>query len=345
MVILRRWLATYEPHGCHTFQHRHLKPGARVRIYLACVLLILSISGCRNILHRPMRIAIHPWLGYQSLTLSQQEHALPPAMVQLIHGKDISDSSRMLWKNLVDAAAIPMDEMLALRQRGIDLTAVLVFDISAGADLLLVRPEIRTLEELRGKTIGMEDSALGHLMLSEILQRAHLHVNDISIHYCVVSEHETLWQNSNIDALITYLPVADTVKANSRRIFDSYDIPNRIMDVLAVRTDCLENFRPTLERLTKEHFIARQRMITNDPDTLHRLAAILQLSIWDTEDIMRQLTFPGPSWNRNFLSADNSKGRRIINNLITALQRCGALPPSVDTENLTDPSFCLQTLQ
>jgi hypothetical protein len=59
-----------------------------------------------------------------------------------------------------------LDEVLLLAEDVPDVRVVLVLDVSQGADVILGRPEIARFDELRGRRVGYEATALDAFMLA-----------------------------------------------------------------------------------------------------------------------------------------------------------------------------------
>jgi len=303
------------------------------------VLLCVFALNSRQPSNPAIKVAVHHWIGYESLALSEQEHLLDPTLVTLVHSTSLSESAALLRQNKVDAAALTFDEVFQLRQEGIPLTVVLIFDVSAGADILLTRPEINSLKQLKGKTIGMEQSALSQLLLSAILDKAELTPLDIDLRYGIVANHGQLWQQPAIDALLTYLPLAKGIDQDATCLFDSRQIPNTIRDVLAVRSDRCESFRPALQHLLECHFNILTKLTQNDPDTLHRIAPLLGFSVQQTAEVLRKVKFPSLECNIGFLTPNTKKSRQALDTLISTMQQAELLPQHVNCERLIDSSF------
>nr|WP_320116716.1 ABC transporter substrate-binding protein [uncultured Desulfuromonas sp.] len=260
-------------------------------------------------------------------------------LISLEHTTSLSESAALLRQNQVDGAALTFDEVFQLRQEGIPLTVILIFDISSGADLLLTRPNIHTLNELKNKTIGMEPSVLSQILLSAVLEKAGLSASDIEVRYGIVAHHAQLWQQPNIDALITYLPLPEEIAENANCLFDSRQIPDTVRDVLAVRTDRLEQFRPNLEHLLECHFGVLNKMTREDPDTLHRIAGQLGFSVKQTEEVLRKVRFPCLECNYTYLTPSAEQTQHGLNKLITIMQQANILPEHVTMDHLVDKSF------
>ena len=135
---------------------------------MAALLLLPCLPGCRS--QSPLTIAAHLRPGYELLFLARREGWLP-AGITLLETAAATDSMKALENGTAHAAALTLDEVLQARSKGIPLTAVLVFDISAGADLVMARPDIRSLANLANRRIGVEDTALGAYVLHLVLHQ------------------------------------------------------------------------------------------------------------------------------------------------------------------------------
>ncbi|MGM0415524.1 MAG: ABC transporter substrate-binding protein [Thermodesulfobacteriota bacterium] len=246
---------------------------------------------------------MHPWVGYQTLCVSADNGELNPDMVEIIRTDSISDSAQLLLKDGVDAAALTLDEVLALREKGVPLSVVLVFNTSAGADLLISRPDITRLSDLKNATIGMEDSVLGYLMLTKILQHGELKRKEVRLRFEIVKQHESLWDNPEIDALITYMPLAENMR-NSNILFDTSMTPEAIIDVLAVRTDRMEQFSTALKHVTEKHFEVVDNLYPHAPETLRGVATCLKAGTEETKRSLSNIKMPGVTYNYELLKND-----------------------------------------
>lgn len=240
-----------------------------MRILLLLLATSVLLAACSR--PEPLRIAIHPWIGYESFYLAEDFGWLPDD-ARLVKLNSLGDSVAALIADQADAAALTLDEMLLARSRGIDLTAVLVFNVSAGADALLVRPAIETLEQLAGKRIGVENSALGPLVLSHALEQVGLVFDDVTVVDVSPDRQLLAWQQDRVDAVVTYSPAKeDLLEIGAKVLFDSRQMPGVIVDVLAVRSDRLDH--PSLKPLLLAHFRALNHQLQNYEDTLYRTAA------------------------------------------------------------------------
>jgi len=289
----------------------------------------------------PLTIASHVWPGYELMFLARKEGWLPdPQELTLVETDSATASLNALAQGKVMGAALTLDEVLRARDQGVPLTAVLVFDVSAGADMLLAKPGIETLADLLGKRIGVEQSAVGALMLEKALQAAHLSLTDIITVPVRFDEHVSAWQDNRVDALITFAPVAtQLLERDAQRLFDSRDIPDTIFDVLAIRSEFLDTHAETVKKLISGHFKAREHLLHNPQDASYRLAARLGLSGPEVLSSYQGLELPDSKNNHKFLATPKGNLLTVATNLSTLMASAGFLSQQVSLDNLVSPEF------
>lgn len=261
------------------------------------------LNACDPSPETPLTIASHVWPGYELMFLAKQEGWLPATGLTLYESVSATDSLNALVAGKVDGAALTLDEVLRARAKGIQLSIVLVFDVSAGADVVLATPEIKTLADLAGKRIGVEQNALGALMLHKLLAKAELPVSAITQVAITGDQHQNTWHKEQLDAIITYEPTSTRLKADgARQIFDSRDMPDTIFDVLAVKSDLIPRKMEALRALVAAHFKARKQLHLNPQDASHRMAGRMNLAADDVLNAYRGLELPGVYANHKLLS-------------------------------------------
>jgi NitT/TauT family transport system substrate-binding protein len=200
--------------------------------YMAMSTTLPWLNACTP--RTPLTIAMHPWIGYETLSLASEFGWLPEE-IQWVKTENLGASIAALSKNEVDAACITLDRLLVHRAAGHPLQAALVFDISAGADVVLCQPSIESASQLNGKRIAYENNALGQLMLAILLERAGLEANAVHAIVCPPEAQLAAWQAGEIDAAITYEPVASLLRrAGARQLMSSRDVPDTVIDILEI---------------------------------------------------------------------------------------------------------------
>lgn len=328
-------------------QHSHLAvsdPAAagvsiqrRTGLAAAALMPLLWVAGCAPA--KPLILSGHPWPGYEPMFLARDLGYMPKNLT-LREAPTVHASIEDMKQGRADGAMLTLDEILQLRADGIALEIILVFDVSKGADVLLSRPGITRLGALRGKRIGAEDSALGTLMLTMVLDKAGLQMDDIIPKRIVYEEHEAAWGRGDIDALVTYEPVSGRLKAKgARQLLSTRELPDTIFDVLAVRPEAARAHADTLRAALAGHFKALRYMRQNPWDAAYRVAPRLGVTAEEMIASLRGLELPDVVGNQRYLSGGSGELLRVVNKLSPIMQQAQLIAEPVDTRQLLSSAY------
>lgn len=301
---------------------------------------LAALPGCGQSA-RPLHMGLHVWPGYEPMLLSQSLGWLSPQQVQFRQTASATESMALLARGEIDGAGLTLDEVLRGREQGLPLSVVLVCDMSAGADMFFVRPGIKHLADLRGHRIGVEEGALGALMLSQVLTTAGLARQDVIAVPMTIDEHVNAWKTGRIDALATYEPQASRIAAlGGIKLFDSRAIPELILDVVAVNARQLDgDLRPALCALTAAHLRALRFIDSNPGDAAYRLASRFQLPPERALSVFRGLVLPDLAANRRLIAGPHPVLQDRVVLLSNALQKAGILRFPATTSALIRGDF------
>ena len=235
--------------------------------------------------------------------MARNEGWLEEQTARLYQTQNATESLQALAEGKVHGAALTLDEVLQARQSGQKLTAVMIFNISAGADMLVARPQLASLSDLRGKRLAYEQSSVGALLLAEILNKAGLARSDLTLLPLGVDKQVAAWREKAFDAAITYEPVAsELLDLGARKLFDSRQIPNTIVDVLVIRSDLVSEYDEALRHLLRAHFRALDHLARNPHDAAYRMAGHLGLPASDVLSAFKGLVLPDAPANQRLLA-------------------------------------------
>ncbi|MBF0255625.1 MAG: ABC transporter substrate-binding protein [Gammaproteobacteria bacterium] len=250
-----------------------------------------------------------------------------------------SEDCLKLKEGQLDAATLTLDEVLSARAQGLQLTLVTVMNISAGADVVLSKPEIKTPQDLRGKRIGIYPSTPALLLLEALLQQGGLEQGDVELETMAVQQQPEQWRQGGLDAVISYEPTASALRRlGAGRLFDSRQAPEMIFDVLAVRSERVADLAPSLRALLKAHYRSLEHIRSNRQDAIHRIATYLQLSPVEVETALGGIILPNLNSNRAQLAADGPLCR-AAERVQQLLLKTGQFSQAMDLEGLTSPAY------
>lgn len=223
----------------------------------------------------PLRLAWSYWPGYSPLLIAEdrglfRQRGLDVKLVQYdVSSKQMPDFEA----GIIDAGLFAYADALTLAARRRDAYGlILVCDNSAGADVIVARPEIKTIGDLAGKRIGVGIGSFGELLARRMLARSGLSPKDVQL-VNMSAEKVPNALGRVIDAGQTWDPFAtEAVTRGNHRLFSSAETPGLIPDVLLVRKEIVKTRQPELQRLLQAWFEAVD-FIRNQPDQARTIIA------------------------------------------------------------------------
>ncbi|MBE0487391.1 ABC transporter substrate-binding protein [Marinobacter sp.] len=301
----------------------------------------LGLAGCSG--SQPLRTGLHPWIGYESLYLAE-EFGWLPTTVELLKGQAASESMTGLLSGQLDAAALTLDEALRVFAGGVPLRVVAVTNVSVGADVLMAKPSITSLPGLRGRTIAAELGGVSGIMLSAVLERAGLTIDQVSVADLPANRHLDAWQNGDIDASISYEPIASMLReAGGTRLFDSSHLPDTIFDTLVVTERAARANKAAVNDLVRAHFRGNLHMVQSMHDAVYRVATRQGVTPNAVRRSLATVMLPDLAANQRYL-AHHGRIELVARRLAEILVREGLMAEFPQYERLSDPSFLPRSL-
>ena len=193
-----------------------------------------------------VRIAINPWPGYEFLYLAAEKglFAKQGMNVEIVELSSLADVQRVYIQGRVDGfGSTAIEAVQAAGITGDPVKVVLIPDFSFGGDVIIANESIKTVSELKGKRIGAEVGSLGMFVLHAALNKYGLTLDDVNIVNVEQLDARLAMKNNEIDAIVTYPPYSIAMEKGLglKSIFDSTEIPGKVIDTLVIRSGLLEN--------------------------------------------------------------------------------------------------------
>ncbi len=295
------------------------------------IILFLTLAGCGDEATTPLMVGTNIWPGYEPFYLAQARGLYSDREIRLIQHPSTSEVIRAFRNGAIPAAAVTLDEALLMLADGMEIKVVLVIDASAGGDVILGHPAIARMEDLRGKRVGCETTALGAFFLCRAAELHGLDCRkDISVVNLEVDEHETAFKAGSVDAVVTFEPVRTRLlEGGAKLLFDSREIPDEIVDVLVVRPEVLRDRRPQLEQLLNGWFGALAYMDAHPAEAAALMGRREQLSGDQFAAALSGLKIPGKTLNIEMLSGSKPRLMSSAGTLAAFMERHGLLHTAV----------------
>ncbi|HHG74598.1 MAG TPA: hypothetical protein ENK22_06100 [Persephonella sp.] len=268
-----------------------------------------------------LKIGTNVWPGYEPLYLARELGYFKNVPVHLVEYSSASQVLRAYRNKMINGAALTLDETLLLKDYGFDPVIVLVMDISNGADVIIAREGINSVKDLKGKKVGVENTALGAYVLTRALEKAGLSVSDLEIIPLEVDEHYIWFKKGKVDAVVTFEPVKSKLLAiGGKVIFDSSQIPGEIVDVLVVERSYLNENPDVVRNLISGWFRAVEYMKKNKQEAYKIIVKREKISLKELENAYKGMIIPDKKMNSELIYSKNPKLKKVALRLIKIMQ-------------------------
>jgi NitT/TauT family transport system substrate-binding protein len=248
-----------------------------IRNSLFGLALSLAIFATRPASADPITVGYSDWPGWVAWQVAIDKGWFKEAGLDVkFQWFDYSASMEAFAAGKIDANCMTNGDTLVTGAGGGKGIMILLTDYSNGNDMIVGKPGIKTLEDLKGKKIGLELGFVEHLLLLNGLQKAGMTESDVTLVNSKTNETPQVLASGQVEAIGAWQPIAGqamTGLPGSRPVYTSADAPGLIYDVIAVNPTSLKTRRDDWMKLIKiwdrvVHYI-------NDPATQDDAVKIL----------------------------------------------------------------------
>lgn len=218
-------------------------------LVLCCVgLIVAGCIGDEPPPQRPLRVGWYRWVGWYPTAIMESRGLLAKhgANVETILYDSYGDLLSDLGSGKLDACFGGLYEVL---RSGIpDVRVTLATDYSAGAEGLVVVPEIATPADLKGKRIGIQGGGSGSEYVITTLLRSHGMIPSDLILVDLAPEHILAEMPGNVQGGYTWEPYLGEAQARGYKVlFSTAEVPGLIVDVVAFRGEAVRDRRKDVQ--------------------------------------------------------------------------------------------------
>jgi NitT/TauT family transport system substrate-binding protein len=248
-------------------------------LVIASAALLLGVSGCSREPEAALRIGTNVWIGSEPLYLARDLGYLDSSAVQLVEYPSASEVLRAYRNQAIDGMVISLDELFGLAVDGLQPRVILVVDVSHGADVVVGRPGMKSMQDLKGKSVAVESGALGAFVLSRALTLNGMQASDVDVVHLESNEQPKAFEAGKVDGAVTFDPYrGQFLKMGATTLFDSTQIPGEIVDLVAVRAPVVSKQPKAIQALLTGWFRATEYMSREPKDAAQRMGKRQQIS-------------------------------------------------------------------
>ena len=230
--------------------------GASVRAFLgawvcAAALLTSGLAGAGE----PLRIGYPVWVGYGPLFLAQEKKFFTQngVEVQMIKMDDTKLRYAALAAGRLDGLASSFASVALYTKPELALVTVLPLDESAGGDGVVAIREVKTVADLKGRTVAFELGSISEFYLNYLLQQAGLGPQEIRAVNMKPSDAAAAFIAGRVDAAVTWEPwlTKATQVPGGHLLHDSSKTQGLLVDALVFRKDVVQARRAEVQAVIR----------------------------------------------------------------------------------------------
>jgi NitT/TauT family transport system substrate-binding protein len=199
---------------------------------IAAALLAITVQA------EPLKIGYSDWPGFTIFEVAKQKGWFKDAGLDVdLIWFDYLPSLDAFAAGKVDAVTVVATDALVNGANGAKSKIIAILDYSDGSDMIIGKPGVESIKDLKGQKVGIEVSLVEHLLLLEALKQNGMTQSDVEIVNTATNETPQTLASGKVAAVGAWYPVSSQALKQvpgSKKLFTSADAKGLIYDVLAV---------------------------------------------------------------------------------------------------------------
>ncbi len=296
----------------------------KIAALLLSLVLILSLTGCGattapkeqpkeqpTVQATPLKVTLPTWTGYGPLFLAKEKGFFKKhgVEVELTIVEGLAERKAALAGGKIDGMATAQDVQVTLAASGVPVQVVWLLDDSFGGDGVLVKNEIKSAAELKGKKVAFEVGSTSHLLILTVLKKAGLTDKDVEVIPMSAGDAGAAFVAGKVDAAVTWEPwLSKGAKANGKVLISTKDLPGIILDSVSFRTEVIEKRPNDVKAFVAAMAEAMDYWKTNKDESDQIMATGLKIDLKEFTATVPDLKFLGKDENKNLFGTSANKG-------------------------------------
>lgn len=218
---------------------------------------------------QPLKIGYSDWPGWVAWQVAIDKGWFKEAGVDVSFiWFDYSASMDAYSAGKIDAVTMTNGDALVTGAGGAKSSMIMLTDYSNGNDMIVAKPGVKSLKDLKGKKVSVEVGLVEHLLLLNGLKKAGMKESDVTLVNAKTNEMPQMLTAGDVAAIGAWQPISgQSMKAvpGAKPIYTSADEPGLIYDVLAVNPASVSAHRAEWQKVV--HVWDRVVKYINDPKT------------------------------------------------------------------------------
>lgn len=292
-----------------------------------------------------IHIASSTWTGYAPLYIATskdiwKKHGLT------VDFSDVEDPVlrlNALKANQLQGMASTVDAFARAQSQGVPAVEVFPIDASVGGDGILAKNTIQTVQDLKGRTIAVNQGSVSEWFLGQVLKKNGLSLSDVTEQNMTSGVAGSTFVAGRVDVAVTWEPWLTRASHTSfgHVLVSSKLYPDLIMDSFAFRKDFIDKYPGSVKDFMSAYYEAYNWMKAN-PDAANTvIGTAVKESATDVQGDLSTMTLFDLSAGKQVMGTASNHGK-IYTNVKAAAdfwREQKAITSEVNPDNAVNPSF------
>lgn len=289
------------------------------------------------------KLGIEPWLGYGQWHVAAGKGFFKAAKlddVNLVNFTEDKDLNAALASGQLDAANVATHTAMVMVAAGLPVKIVSLLDFSLSADAILAGSDIKSIADLKGKSVAYEEGTTSDILLNYALSTNGMTINDINKVPMPAADAGSALIAGRVPAAVTYEPYISTARAQNKDIqllFAAGKDPGLISDVFVVREDVLKSKPGQVLAMLKAWDLALADYKANTEEDRKIIATAVGASPEDLATAFDGVTYYSTSEAKKAFAGDFTS--KTFVDVLKAAKTAGIVTQDVSADTMIDPSF------
>src|SRR5438093_8086205 len=292
-----------------------------------------------------INIASSTWTGYAIIYIANardtwKSHGLD---VKFSDVEDPNDRLIALTAGRLEGMASTVDAFARAQSNGVPAVEVFPIDASVGGDGILAKNTIKSVQDLKGQKVAVNQGSVSEWFLAQVLAKNGLSLSDVKEQNMKSGEAGAAFVAGQVDVAVTWEPWLSKAKtrADGRVLVSSKEYPDLIMDSFAFRKDFVDKYPATVKEFMNAYYDAFERLQKNTNDGLNIVGKATEEKPEDVKADLDTLTLFDLKTGKTIMGTKSNPGKIADNHKAAGdfWKTQGKIDTPVKPESAINPDF------
>jgi len=223
-----------------------------------------------------IRLGMTTWVGYGPLFLARDLGYFKEAGLD-VELKTIEESAiymAAVASGDLDGMASTVDEVMKWRSPDFCFKSVLALDDSHGGDGVLTAKDVKSLKDLKGKEVAMNEGSVSQFWFNLLLAKEGMTEKDVTIANMTADDAAAAFIAGRVPAAVTWEPHLTEIRKSDKGkvLIDSTATPGAIVDTVGLKCSVIEKSPKDVAAFVKAYYRAIDYLKAN-PEKAYEIMA------------------------------------------------------------------------